>query len=153
MQDPFAPFWVCLVTPQCADPALDFLRFDVGKYAATRDENMLVAKEGQSPAKFAVERINYKYVVQQASTLGSVEAQCLLAFRAGCKLIHKADGTPMVASDLTEAPNGVMIAPQTWADDVAEEFGAHAVIEVGNVVLQAAKLKKGQRGPFFFRVG
>ena len=153
MQDPFADFWIALVTAQCIDPAIDIMKTPLPKYIGTRDVKFLALKEGVEPTKFAVSRIDYKYIVQQTSTLGSYESQCMLAFRAGCKAVKKTDGTILTPTDFTDAPNGVRLAAQSWADDVAEEFTAYAVLEVGDVILQAAKLKKGQLGPFFYRVG
>ncbi len=153
MVDPFADFFVCLIKPQCADPALDIMKIDIGKYSITRDASLLVTKEGQSPWKFAVAKIDWKYVAQQISTLASDDQKAVLAFRAACKLIKRPDGTTWEPKALTEGPNGVMLAAPSWADEVADECGPHAVLEVGTVARQFALLKKGQQGPFFSQGG
>jgi len=50
----------------------------------------------------------------------------------------------------SKADFGVTMAPDAWAQEIADRFGAEVVQEMGETILTHSRLPRGARGPFGF---
>ena len=144
-----------------ADPALDLdaMRASADgdariKYAFTRDNALLVTREGAEPEWFHVRRLPAMWLprLEVCATAGE---RYTLAFRAA---VHAIDvtGEPLRVSppgekgrwEATPMDAGVSLAPVEWVQEIADRFGLEVVHEMGRVAIEASRLPKGARGPF-----
>lgn len=144
-----------------ADPALDLdaMRSSADgdariKYALTRDNDLLVVKEGATPEWFHVRRLPAMWLPRLEVCVTAGE-RYTLAFRAAVHAIDTS-GEPLRVSapgergrfEATAADMGVSLAPVEWVQEIADRFGLEVVHEMGRVAIEASRLPKGSRGPF-----
>lgn len=167
MKNPLAPLRVVRVNPTDADPALadDTDREALVKYIRTRDTEVLKFKDGANPVYFSVLRLPQAFLTDVLDAVYPLAARRLLAFRAavhrlednsgpvdydGAHLVcHPEKTAPKNAAFVaTDGEHGTDIAPISFAQAVADLYGAETIQEIGQVALDFARLPRGKRGPF-----
>lgn len=149
-------------SPSNPDPAIDTkatLARDpkaLAAYITERDPSSLVMAEGVTPEWFHLQRLPMAWLAQLDSIFPP-SLQRILAFRAGCHMIETAEplivscpGSKGVRWEATKADHGVNLAPEEWAQEVCDRFGADVVQEMGSLVIALSRLRRGARGPFAF---
>lgn len=161
---------VVRLNPSDPDPALDVAVMSrpaegdtisrAARYLTTRDEALLVFREGVKPTWFSLRRLSAAWLVDVLDGLFSVPAQRLLAFRAACHAIEGDEtmtvaqagskGARFVAAD---PHHGVALAPEEWVQEVVDRFGLETVQEMGRVAIDLSRLPRAARGPFGYWAG
>lgn len=152
LHDPALDEAAMLVVPEGSADAL------VTQYINTRDPECLRFTEARVPTWFTLRRLPVAWMSDVLDPIVNPSSQRLMALRAGCHLIEipgdplavqspgtKAEGGVFVASP---SSHGVTLAPQTWAQEIADRFGALVAQEMGQCVIDIARLPKGAKGPF-----
>ncbi len=166
--DPTSKTLRCVrLNPSDPDPALDPAAMALpaegdtvsraARYLITRDESLLVFREGVKPTWFHLRRLSAAWMVDVLDGLFSQPAQRLLAFRASCHAVESGDpisvaapgskGARFVAAD---AHHGVSLAPEEWVQEVVDRYGLETVQELGRVAIDLSRLPRSARGPFGF---
>ena len=169
--DPTSKTLRCIrLNPSDPDPALDPAAMakpvegdTVGRgarYLLTRDEALLVFRDGVTPTSFHLRRLSAAWMVDVLDGLFNASSQRLLAFRASCHFIDCTDHLSVAAPGskgarfvATEALHGVTIAPEEWVQEVVDRFGLETVQEMGRVAIDLSRLPKAARGPFGYWAG
>jgi len=153
-------------SPSSLDPALDIAAMGPtpdrseslgSEYIRTRDEGLLRFVEGGTPVWFHLRRLPMAWMANVVDVVYPRSAQRILAFRAGCHMVE-IPGEPLAvvapkekgAYVASKADFGVTMAPDAWAQEIADRFGAEVVQEMGELVLTHSRLPRGARGPFRF---
>lgn len=166
MASPLAPtLKVLRCSPSNPDAAIDTAAMGptlerseslLSEYIRTRDEELLRLVEGARPEWFHLRRLPMSWCANVLDVVYPRSAQRILAFRAGCHLVEAETPLVVVAPKekgdfvATRSDFGVTMAPDAWADEIGERFGAEVVQEIGELVITHSRLKRGQRGPFGF---
>lgn len=132
----------------------------LAKYISTRDETLLKFTEGATPTWFHLRRLPMAWMANVVDVVYPRSAQRILAFRAACHLIE-VPGEPLAVVGprekgtfvATKADWGVTLAPDAWAQEVADRFGAEVVQEMGELAIVQSRLPRGAHGPFGYWVG
>lgn len=165
MHNPLKTLRVIRVNPTDPDPAIDHEKTDFRRYVTTREEDALAFKEGASPVRFDVKRLPAAFCTDVLDAVYPIASRRLLAFRAAVHRVEDANGPvqadehALVVYDEKSAPKGAAfvardgehgtdIAPGTFAQAVADLYGAETIQELGQVALDFARLPRGKRGPF-----
>ena len=127
------------------------------RYLLTRDESLLVFREGMTPVWFHLRRLSAAWMVDVLDGLFSQPAQRLLAFRASCHAVECSDPITVAAPGskgarfvAAEAHHGVSLAPEEWVQEVVDRYGLETVQELGRVAIDLSRLPRASRGPFGF---
>lgn len=156
-------FRIVRCSPANPEPALDeaemFAASEGGsraeRYIRTRDPELLVFKPDVAPTWFVLRRLPLAWTVGVLDVLTTRSAQRVLAFRAACHQIEAPDGplvvTPPGAKGTWTAKrvdHGVHMAPEEWAQEVADRFDADVVQEMGELAITLSRLRRDAKGPF-----
>lgn len=125
------------------------------RYIRTRDPELLAFTTDAQPTWFHLRRLPLAWVVGVLDLLTTRSAQRVLAFRAACHLVD-GPGGPLKAQPPGEkgpyvakrADHGVHLAPEEWAQEIADRFDADVVQEMGEIAITASRLRRDARGPF-----
>lgn len=164
MASPLAPtLKVVRCSPANPEPALDAEAMVAPaeggalaeRYVRTRDEELLRFTADAAPTWFHLRRLPLAWVVGVLDLCTTRSAQRVLAFRAGCHLIE-VPGAPLRVLPPGEkgdfvarrVDHGVTMAPDAWAQEVADRFDADVVQEMGEVIITASRLRRDAKGPF-----
>lgn len=144
---------VVRTNPTDPDPALNLAtdpdnlsRFVA--YRRDRDPEKAPLVEGKTPTWFYVRRLPAAYVASVIDGIYPRAAQRIHAVRAAVCRVELAEGDALTPTAPTDASFGVSLAPDAWAQDLADRFGAETLQELGEVALDLSRLPKGRRGPF-----
>lgn len=153
-------------SPSAHDPALsdEMLQTPEGaaesllaRYVRERDPELVRVKEGTAPTWFHLRRLPLAFLTDVLDLLNTRASQRRLAFRAACFLVEAPDGPLRVVAPkesgeyvAQRGDHGVMMAPEAWAQAIADRFGADVVMEMGEIAITASRLRPGARGPFGF---
>lgn len=125
------------------------------RYIRTRDEGLLVFTADGQPTWFHLRRLPLAFLAGVLDLLTTRSAQRVLAFRAACHLIEGPGGPLQVQPPGEKGPyvakradHGVHLAPEDWAQEVADRFDADVVQEMGEVAITASRLRRDAKGPF-----
>jgi hypothetical protein len=128
----------------------------IGRYVTTRAEEHLRLLDGVAPQWFHLRRLPLSWLTSLDAIFPQSE-QRVLAFRASCHAIEHTEplavsphGTPGARFEALREDRGVSLAPVSWAQEVADLFGAEVVQEMGLVAIALSRLPRGARGPFAF---
>lgn len=161
MQNPLAPLRV--VSLAALDPALEQDKAALKEYFLSRDPAALKFVEGRTPAWFTVLRLPAAWLfnvldkVSPGAPDRPTPADRLCAFRAAVHQVETAEGEVLRCAPpgeqgarwtLAPVDYGVSMAPEAWAQEIADRYGASAVLELGQVAIDHARLARGARGPF-----
>lgn len=167
MASPLAPMLkVVRWSPSNLDPALDIPAMGPSpdraeslgsEYIRTRAPELLRFVDGSTPTWFHLRRLPMTWLANVVDVVYPRSAQRILAFRAGCHTVE-IPGDPLVvvapkekgAFVASKADFGVTMAPDEWAQEIADRFGAEVVQEMGELILTHSRLPRGAQGPFGF---
>jgi hypothetical protein len=147
---------VVRVNKQNPDPSLDLAVMDVDAYAMTRNQDLIVMKEGERPDLFVIGRIPGSILMLLKHNGKSLSENALLGFRVACHRVELANGDILEASDFIKEKIGSKIvhtAKEDWFDTVLDRFGYDTILEMGQVAIDHAGLPLGADGPFLCWVG
>lgn len=159
MTNPVSPsLRVVRINSTDPDPAIDAEGIikkhgeqSIARYVTTRDPELLVFREGVEPVWIDVLRLPAAFVATHIAHVPSTDARRMLAFRSAVRAV----GSVSTVGPLETGPHkriaadfGVEVAPESFVQAVADEYGAEVVQELGEVAITCARLKRGARGPF-----
>ena len=156
---------VLICSPSALDPAIDFEAMNppgaepgtlsaFAQYVRTRDESLLVLREGVQPAWVTVRRLPAAFLASVVDRVDGIASKRVTALRAAVVSIDGPDPiqvTPHGGKGLYEAApmdQGVAMAPDSWVQEIADRYGTEVVQELGEVALCVSRLPRGAKGPF-----
>ncbi len=152
MPGPFDPIWIAQINLHKPDPALDIVAMALDEYIESRDESLVIAKPAADLAMLEVARLPWKLVAKLDALSGN--ARSMFAFQAACHRV-RVGATVLEAKVTRDKVNGVLLAPDSWLDAVANHpsFGPYAILEAGEIACQFAMLTAEQKRSFRFPAG
>lgn len=126
----------------------------LARYISTREEALLVFNEGVTPTWFHLRRLPAAWLAGSLDQVYPRSLQRIMAFRAGCHTIEGAESLAVLPPKstgtfvATKSDFGVTLAPEAWAQEVADVYGAEVVQEMGELIITHSRLRRGAQGPF-----
>ena len=134
------------------DPAIDLdapgISAMLTEYQRTRSQAALDAlplRPGKEPARFKIRRVSQgelRYILSDDSFVG----QAHRAVSCGCHEFADAAGREHKARVVSES--GSAFADSTWLDEIGDEYGGAALMEIGHAVIQWAQAPRSALAPF-----
>jgi hypothetical protein len=177
MKNPIATLRVVRVNAACPEESLETsaTKEQIVEYIRTRDPEGLVFPPEYSAVVFEVLRLPQPFIADVLSGIHPYDARRLLAFRAAVHSVFKgkldsaelasdSEGNLLVCKDKkasgknapyvsTDGDHGTDIAPLSFVQAIANQWGYDTIMELGQVAIDFAKLPEGKRGPFSLWVG
>jgi len=134
------------------DPAIDLdapgISALLTEYQRTRSQAALDAlplRPGKEPARFKIRRVSQgelRYILSDDSFVG----QAHRAVACGCHEFTDASGREHKARVVSES--GSAFADPAWLDEIGDEYGGAALMEIGHAVIQWAQAPRSALAPF-----
>ena len=147
--DPGAPLRVVRANNEFPDPAIDWEKTPREQYRKTRDEDLLVIKEGMTPVWFHIRRLDGALMIEALDTLEGAP-RIAMAFRAALFAVQTGpeEKDRLVPQGTSPTAYGASVADSSWITTVRNKFGMPTVEEMGLIAYKHGRLPEGVKGPY-----